>query len=587
MRSDRSEANVTRARRVDTHDKPMVAARDGRSSSFVPTFVWWVVAAFAVLLVTWTVMTPAFRAPDESQHVNSVLRLAQGGGWPAPGDARMLPEVLRARTVSGFTNKDSQTGNWNGGDMLPGFARANPQLDLRYFALFSRRSPPPTAERLPFDQLAPAGRLSQQPDQMTQHPPLYYAVESAIYRVLGADDWRFDRALELMRLVSVVMVMWTPLMCWLTARRLTGSVRVSKAASLLPLAIPQLADIGSSVTNDALAIGIGGLGVTMIAYLLTGASSWRFLGALGVVLGAACLTKATLLPVVVTAFLGLAVVSFRGRRSAVSPLRATALKAAVLGALTLAFGGWWYVVDLVRYGTPIPAGYELVNLGVDAPRLTLTAFASAFIRKVAASFWGSFGYLEIPLASAVVIPATIITTIAVVLSLVKDKARGNILVLLSLPGLSVANLFFTAYRAHVRTGILPGLQGRYLFVGLVPLAVAGTVGINSLCDRRAMVGRWFLLGSAVCAIGMSMYGLSVAFNGFWVDGDMSFLAALNRMAAFSPWPTWFVVALLFTFVAVCVAVLMTTRPTTSVSETDRRTRRNGGAVGTAEQAAGR
>ncbi len=45
-------------------------------------------AAITLLVVTvaacWAVLTPAFRAPDEPQHLNSVLRLAYGGGWPPP-----------------------------------------------------------------------------------------------------------------------------------------------------------------------------------------------------------------------------------------------------------------------------------------------------------------------------------------------------------------------------------------------------------------------------------------------------------------------------------------------------------------------
>ena len=39
--------------------------------------------AFFVWQVVWAVLTPAFRAPDEPLHVNSVVRVAQGQGWPA------------------------------------------------------------------------------------------------------------------------------------------------------------------------------------------------------------------------------------------------------------------------------------------------------------------------------------------------------------------------------------------------------------------------------------------------------------------------------------------------------------------------
>jgi len=45
----------------------------------------------------WAVLTPAFRAPDEPQHVNSVLRLAYGGGWPVASTSRPPPTPSAGR----------------------------------------------------------------------------------------------------------------------------------------------------------------------------------------------------------------------------------------------------------------------------------------------------------------------------------------------------------------------------------------------------------------------------------------------------------------------------------------------------------
>ena len=69
---------------------------------------WTATAIFLALMVLWSVVTPNFRNPDEPQHVNSVLRLAEGGGWPAPGEAFVMPEVLRAKTLTGFSAVDGQ-----------------------------------------------------------------------------------------------------------------------------------------------------------------------------------------------------------------------------------------------------------------------------------------------------------------------------------------------------------------------------------------------------------------------------------------------------------------------------------------------
>lgn len=63
---------------------------------------------FFIWQVLWAILTPAFRAPDEPLHVNSVIRVAEGGGWPAPGEARLSSSVLQAVRESGMISADSQ-----------------------------------------------------------------------------------------------------------------------------------------------------------------------------------------------------------------------------------------------------------------------------------------------------------------------------------------------------------------------------------------------------------------------------------------------------------------------------------------------
>ena len=61
-----------------------------------------------------------------------------------------------------------------------------------------------------------------------------------------------------MRLIDVALVAALPLMIFTVVRRITGRRRLADAASFLPLAIPQLAALGGSVSNDALVIALGG-----------------------------------------------------------------------------------------------------------------------------------------------------------------------------------------------------------------------------------------------------------------------------------------------------------------------------------------
>src|SRR5215218_9635111 len=292
---------------------------------------WTATVLFVLLMVLWTIVTPGFRNPDEPQHVNSVLRVAEGGGWPRPSEAYMAPEVLRAKVLTGFSAVDGQEGPWAGGTLLPGLRAGVTDENLMYYALFSLQNPTPVDDRLPFDQLEldQGVDLSHHGDQMTQHPPLYYAVNAGVVRAAGALDWRFDRTLALMRLVSVALVAPLPLLVAATARRFTPRRRIADVAAFLPLAVPQLAAQGASVSNDALVVLLGAVLTYLLARVLTGDRGWRTAGLAGTVLGLALFTKGTMLAAVLVA--GLAVVVGL-RRAPALPWRG------VLGRLALVWG---------------------------------------------------------------------------------------------------------------------------------------------------------------------------------------------------------------------------------------------------------
>jgi hypothetical protein len=539
-------------RRTRAMDTRPARARVGS----IPAAVWGATVVFGFVLVLWTMLAPAYRSPDESQHVNSVLRLAEGGGWPEPGDARMSGEVLHSRTLAGFTNSDRQGGNWDGGNLLPGVRRVLPLSDLKYFALFSKRAPTPADQRLPFDELHVQGKVPQRLDQMTQHPPLYYAVEAGIYTVVDAENWRFDRALALMRLISVAMVVSLPLLAYLTTTRLTGSRKIGSLAAFVPLAIPQLAEIGSSVTNDALVIGLGAAVITMLAYVLTGTRSWPALTALGVLLGLACLTKGTLLPVIPAAALAIFVGVRRSQpETADHPRMGVLVRVAVPLMITFAVGGWWYLVNLLRYGTIVPAGLEFAPLPPGKTAQGLLAFTATFSGKFATSFWGDFGLLELPLPTALIWVLTVLLIMLVTAGLFARFARLDLALLLVFPALTLAYLLYTTYSLHRESGQFPGIQGRYLFGGVVAISAAVACGLGLLGTRSSLLDRWLLPIFAVGAMASATVGAWVAFRGFWVDIGVTDWQGLARLAAWSPWPRWSVASLLVLCVLAGVVVL--------------------------------
>lgn len=521
---------------------------------------WAATAVFLVLMTLWTVVTPEFRSPDEPQHANSVLRLAEGGGWPEPATAYLMPEVIRAKTLTGFSAVDGQHGNWGGGTLLPGVRPEIPQSDLIYYALFSQRPVTPAEDRLPFDELELTQPVEfwQHGDQMTQHPPLYYGVSAGVVWVTGSLDWPFDRTLGLMRLVSVAMVMWLPLMAFSVTRVLTGNRRLADVASLLPLAIPQLAYLGGSVTNDALVVFLGGLATLLLARVLRGDLSWRMLMLLAGTLGLGLLTKASLLLLVPLVGVGVVV---GARRAAVLPWRATLLRLLAVWGVAFVVGGWWWALNILRYGTIQPAGIILdtdSEVARTRDRASVFEYAEVFWEKMTNSFWGTFGWLELPLDGTVVLVATLVVLALVALAFRRRGSRLNLLILVSLCLATAVAVFSETYQSHLAAGTFGGMQGRYLFGGLVPVFAAIAIGLGKLGREGGRLERWLPVVILPVALAYAAYGLWVAFRGFYVDLGWSLRDAWQRMVDWSPWPDLGARALVVALVVLSLVALALT-----------------------------
>lgn len=514
---------------------------------------WCATALFGLILVFWSILTPGYRTPDEPQHVNSVLRVYDGGGWPPPGSATMSESVLRSRTLTGFTETDGHRGKWGGGNLLPALEDIQ---RYKHFPRFSDQEPSPASARLPFDQLTTNdldGRVYM--DQMSQHPPLYYAVQAGILHLVGAEDLRFDQELAVMRWISALMVVWLPLCAYVATKRVTGSRRLGELAALVPLAIPQLAHIGASVTNDALAVGLGGALTMLLAVVLTanggpggrppldpGRMRWLLLG-IGVVLGLTCFTKGVLLSAVPVTAVAVLVGLRRWRREA-GRTRPLVWGAAVLG-VAFAAGGWWYAVNLIRYGTLQPDAFAIDQRPVVADPGTWWDFASKYAHDVSASFWGWFGWQELPMSTSVSAVLTIALVaccaaggvVAVVLAR-RHGSRGDgmaVPILLSFPVLTAAALFLTTHEMNLHTGNYPGLQGRYLYGGLAALSVAAAVGLGGIARLLRIPLHWLVPVAAAAAFAVQGYGMLTAFRGFYLPADWTISRAWQRMVDWSPW----------------------------------------------------
>jgi len=508
-----------RAARTD----PAPPATDAPAATFglrrvardVPRAVWTVTALFASLLLAYAVLLPVYRAPDEPEHVDAVLDLEHGYGWPAPGTDLLDPPVVASLRVSGL----SPSANVLDRSPLPYRATAAP-----------RRS-----SRGSFDVLSQPGGLPQV-NQLTQHPPLFYALEAVALKLTGGTSWAYDKTVLFLRLLSALMVAPLPLLAHAVARRLRGPGPVAVAASILPLAVPQLLHIGASVNNDDLLLVLVGVLTVALAFVATGDLSRRTAWWVGGLSALALLTKgfAFILPVWIGLTYTVAWLRYRRRAALGSGVLALAV-ATVLG------GGWW-LRNLIEYGALQPAGEELLPAPPGfAP--DLRALGGEFGDHLAERFWGSFGWFDVALPDLATAAATAVLVVGVLLALAGPGRlavdRGLVL-LAPLLGLVLLVMLLT-YRTYVASGQFRGLQGRYFLPGVVGASVLVAVGLSGALRR---FGDWLPLGCGVLAAMMQLVAVHMILNGFWRPPGGSYGGALRALLAWSAWPPPVVLAAL-------------------------------------------
>ncbi|QAY63365.1 DUF2142 domain-containing protein [Xylanimonas allomyrinae] len=492
-------------------------------------------AALLVLVaawgVCWAVLTPPFRSPDEQTHLGSVLRIAYGGGWPPPGEAYVPPIVADAEREAGWP-----------GD-LPGRRIVRPGKPQ-----FVDRTPSVRAERTRIDA---GNAVTPTPppadavvDQMTQHPPGWYAVGAALLRVTGLADARWDQALLALRLMDVAMLAAAVPFAAASARRLTGSWPAALVAAPLPLFAPGVGNILGSANNDAIVVIALAVVTWLSVRVVTGDTRWRTAVALGVVLGLGLLGKvmpAFAVPGVVAAY----ALAPWGGRPAPRPWRVDwrgtfwprAARCATALGTALAAGGWWWVRNVLVLGAVQPVGRPR-----DVSRLDIVPAADVLptaVRRVAQSFWGHLSWLEIWLDLRLVVLGSVLLAAAGVVALTVPGTRRGALVLAALPAGLTFGVIFNAWQFWRDTDRLVALHGRYVYGGLAALGALLAVGLWHTVRRREDRARVTLVVVTGLGLLSGASGLAWAFGAFYRCADDTFGDALARWAAWSPLsPGW-------------------------------------------------
>lgn len=511
----------------DSYDHPR-RARQTPVSPSLPRIDQWIVGvltlAFFAISLTWAVLTPGFRGPDEPQHVNSVLRIAQGGGWPAPGTTHIEDTVNNAAIEAGMVIDDCNVS-------LLCLTKV-PRGDAGWSESgFLDRVPVDVDERSTLDELAEQAENNPALDQMSQHPPLYYGIVATVVRLTGALDWQWDSLLLLMRTVTAAL--GAPLI-YLVHRStlvLTNSRRTALVAAAIPLGIPQLTHIAGVVSNDPLTISLAGLVTLLTVRLLQGDSRWRTLTALGIALGLASLTKGTALPFALVA--GLALL-FRSDRN--SRFIRRLVQAVATGSIAIAAGMWWWLANLVNHGTLQPAGSPPFNPSWGDPDPTLPKLFAALWKNITRSFWGEFGWLEVPISPTLSFGLTIIAlALCIPCAFQRRVSRLSLAILAVAPATMLAILIYGSWDNYSTTGLFAGMQGRYFFPTIPILIMLTAVGARTLTPNR-LARTSFSVLTVAGAAGLAVYGMWTGYLGFYV------LPGYPPASGIGSWLTWTIAA---------------------------------------------
>lgn len=480
---------------------------------------------FGLLAGSWSTVTPVTRAPDETTHFDLIDHLARGGRYP-DFDGLMIDQGVMS---VGYL-------------YIPGLFRYLTPDDV-----------PPRRERSRLDQMPEFGNRADYPNQMPQHPPTYYWFMSgtlAAERGLTGSAGPVDREFHLLRWVNVMLVTPLPLLAWAAARRLGAGQAASTTASLVPLAVPQLAYIGGVINNDNMTVLFSAVAAVGVASVLRGSAGGRTAVLVGVASGLAMATKANavvLLPWVLAAY---GVQWWRGHHR-----RATVRAGATCLSIAAVLGGAWPARNLIRHGelfpsvhapTARPAGFEP----------DLLDYLFDFFPRINGRFWGNFGYYEAGLGTPVAPTAAL--TLAVLFGAAlwggrddrseRTPRRLESVVYLLSAVLIVGFVVVRAFSLYKGQESPPFVHGRYLFVAIVPMAVVAGAGAARLA------GRWAAPMLLATAGILHVIGMRSAVTTWWAEPDAALRRRLVSMVRWSPWPEAFTygLAALTAVVGVCL-----------------------------------
>lgn len=453
-------------------------ARPVRARS-IPPFVWLTSLTMFGLLLLGTLVLPYLLIPDEKHHADKALMAQEGtwieSGWPGLNEERLDDEIVEASL----------------------------SLGPREAALRENRA--------------------------AQHPPLYYlgaALTSSVVTV-SVDELNLELHLWSFRFFSVLATAALPLTFYLIAAEVTKSRWIRLASAVVPLLIPgvTLRD-GPMINNDSLLILLTSLSVLYAVRVAKGDLTLRTAFGLGLVTGLAALTKGNALVVIPVILVAYSIHVVRSRRVPGDLARSLALS----GGLFLVVGGWWWIRNLVLYGTLQPLREVEPSGPLDLDWINWLTDAT---RRIVGSFWGG----QFALGGQRYMTLFWVLTVLLILGCVVGWVRSPDRTAASVSGLYalllIPAVFVTSALLYADRGTVSAVHGRYFFpgvAGVAPLLVLAVAGIA----RR--VSRWLPAIFVSGSIAMTFLAVDYMLHRYWREFGTGWDGQLSGVVASAPLP---------------------------------------------------
>ncbi|MBW7885172.1 MAG: phospholipid carrier-dependent glycosyltransferase, partial [Caldilineaceae bacterium] len=412
-----------------------------------PSWIVPIVVVYVVLATMYSIVVPLFEAPDEIWHYEYIRWLAEGHGLPEPADVGVAP-----------------------------WAQEGSQPPLYYLAGAALTAAIPTANA--------AAVIRYNPHAAVGDGEAFGNKNMLLHGKADAWPWRgVALAAHIARFLSVLLGAVTVTFTYYTARlALPGWPAAAPLAAMLVAFNPQFLFVSGVVSNDNLVTAVGTAGVWLCLHIANRREPpsvvWVIL--LGVLAGAAALSKLSGLLLIALALLALFLAAWR--RQAWRFLIWSSL--VVLGAAILV-AGWWYLRNWMLFGDPLALSVMFAVLPprtVNAGPAELLALAPGIWR----SFWAVFGWFNVLASSWVYWVYSLLVVAGLAGWLVgwlgRTAETRRAVRLLSLLLLIVWIMAVVA--SVVRWAQINYAQGRLLFLVAAPLMTVVAGGLVAIWPQR-------------------------------------------------------------------------------------------------------